>query len=163
MKKGSIITARESKQAASGRMQMYQPAQRLARGNAGESFSWYFCEKFFIKRLSWWHGAEACQRECRGGFNDFFFVKICSWKTSIVAWTMFMGQHSHINVTNDDNSKDDDLVTRTSVDIGTLLQKIIALLWTLLSNSCPELHWLCRSDCEWQRGQGKIAKVVVHG
>ena len=31
-----MITAKESKQAAKGRMQMYQPAQRLARGNAGE-------------------------------------------------------------------------------------------------------------------------------
>ena len=30
-----MITAKESKQAAKGRMQMYQPAQRLARGNAG--------------------------------------------------------------------------------------------------------------------------------
>ena len=39
MKKGIIITARESKQAAKGRMQMYQPAQRLARGNAREGFS----------------------------------------------------------------------------------------------------------------------------
>ena len=29
-----MITAKESKQAAKGRMQMYQPAQRLARGNA---------------------------------------------------------------------------------------------------------------------------------
>ena len=34
MEEEKTITARESKQAAKGRMQMYQPAQRLARGNA---------------------------------------------------------------------------------------------------------------------------------
>ena len=35
VQKIEMITAKESKQAAKGRMQMYQPAQRLARGNAG--------------------------------------------------------------------------------------------------------------------------------
>ena len=49
-------------------------------------------------------------------------------------------QHPPVNVTNDDNDKDDDLLTRTSVDISTLCHEMIFVthnLYCLLLSCCP--------------------------
>ena len=84
------FTARESKQAARGRMQMYQPAQRLAKGNAGKFFT-----IFFLKIRAWWHNTRGfpVQQSDESESGQMVFEKM-KWAYSDAYLCRTIGNHA---------------------------------------------------------------------